>query len=143
MPVVLPRHERRLGDGCLTPAPPNPSFLSLPANSTYYNADAGTCVPCHKGLSTFGCAATSAQQCHKPCGAGLYWDAMDALCKKCAPGTYWPTTGLETDTCIPCTGAAPRQLRNKTASSGLGFSKYGAKSCPAYPNKPTKKPLGA
>ena len=45
------------------------------ANSTYFNAQAGTCVPCMKGYSTFGCAATNLQACHKPCGPGNYWNA--------------------------------------------------------------------
>jgi len=82
-------------------------------------------------MTTYGCAASSAQQCHKRCGAGLYWNAEDVMCKKCPPGTYWPaTTGLETDTCIPC--ANPK-----------GRVKNGAKFCPAYPNKPAKNPLGA
>lgn len=118
---------------------------------TYYNADAKTCIPCAKGLSTFGCAATTVQQCHKPCTAGTYWHAEDMVCKKCPPFTYWPVTnGLETDKCIPC--AAPRRelaafstthatgSHNKTRSAS---TKYGAKSCPAYPNKPVKKPIGA
>ena len=115
---------------------------------TYYNEEAGTCIPCLKGLSTFGCASTTAQQCHKPCMAGAYWDAEDMVCKKCPPGTYWPVTrGLETDACIPC--AAPRRELAAFSATAHGnkthpaSDKYGAKSCPAYPNKPMKKPLGA
>ena len=117
-------------------------------SGTYYNAEAETCVPCAKGLSTFGCASTTAQQCHKPCVAGSYWHADAMMCKKCRPGMYWPvTSGLETDACIPC--AAPRRelaAFSATASGNKTHStsgKYGAKSCPAYPNKPVKKPLGA
>jgi hypothetical protein len=65
--------------------------------------------------------------------AGMFWDADRTMCKRCQPGTYWPaTTGLETDACIPCANPT-------TGDKTLAKSKYGAKSCPAYPSKPVKQ----
>jgi hypothetical protein len=41
------------------------------------------------------------------------------------------TRGLETDACIPC--AAPKRELGALSAKKC---KYGARSCPVYPNKP-------
>lgn len=77
-------------------------------------------------MTAFGTAEVSCAACHKPCGAGTYWDTDRKTCAPCPAGTYWPgAKGFETNQCIPCT-------------SGKSSYKVGAKTCDDYCTYTTK-----
>lgn len=114
-----------------SPPPANSLFPSpfFSTQGTYYFGGATPldCMPCPKGQTTIGCGATSVNQCHKPCGAGSFYNVQSKACQKCPAGTFFPGTGfgktqlLETTECIPCPGS----------------TKVGATTCRAYAKNAT------